>query len=101
MKVDGLMMTQMSFAVLSPAEFEIARGLISELSDYAGYDDWLDSRYGRYMGYSLGGADAELVDVNLAPFLDWCVVHKLRPSESALDAFALESVSRREIRSVA
>ena len=43
------------------------------------------------MGFSLGGADAELVDVNLAPFLDWCVVHKVRPSESALDAFALKS----------
>ncbi len=95
-------MTNISIAVLSAAEFEIARGLISELSDHASYDDWVDCRYGRFMGFSLGGAHAELVTVSLAPFLDWCVDRKIRPSESALDAFALQSANRRfESRSVA
>ena len=95
-------MTHVSIAVLSAAEFEIARGLISELSDHPDYDDWLDCRYGRFMGLSLGGADAELVTVNLTPFLDWCVVRKVRPTESALDLFARDLSDRRcETRSVA
>jgi hypothetical protein len=84
-------MTEISIAVLSAAEFEIARGLISGLSGHASYDDWLDCRYGRFMGLSLGGADGDIVTVSLAQFLEWCFDRKLRPSESALDAFALHS----------
>ena len=43
-------MTKVSIAVLSAAEFEIAGGMIPELSDHFNYDDWLDSRYGMVMG---------------------------------------------------
>jgi len=83
-------MTNVSIAVLSAAEFEIARKLISELSAHLSYDDWLDCRYGTFMGRSLGGDDAHLVTVSLGPFLGWCDARGLRPSESALDAFALD-----------
>jgi hypothetical protein len=84
-------MTKVSIGVLPAAEFEIARELISALSAHLSYDDWLDCRYGTFMGRSLGGEDAHLVAVRLRPFLNWCDVHGLGPSESALDEFALES----------
>ncbi len=84
-------MTSISVAVLSAAEFDVARGLISDLSAHLSYDDWLDCRYGTFMGRSLGGDDAHLVTVSLEPFLEWCVDQGVRPSESALDAFALGS----------
>ena len=46
-------MTKVLVGVVSAADFERARGCISELSNYSGYGDWLDSRYGRFMGLSL------------------------------------------------
>ncbi len=80
-------MSSVSIAVLSAAEFEIARRLMSELSAHHSYD-WVDFRYGAFMGLSLGGDDAQLVTVDLGPFLEWCEDRDLRPSESNLDAFA-------------
>jgi hypothetical protein len=77
--------------VVSAADFKRAQRLIPELSSYGGYDDWLDSRYGRVMGPSLGGADASLVTVVLNDFLRWCDNRGIRPSEAALDAFAQPS----------
>ena len=82
-------MTSVSIAVLSAAEFEVARRLMSELSAHPSYDDWVDCRYGAFMGRSLGGDAAQLVTVDLGPFLEWCEIRGLRPTESALDAFAL------------
>src|SRR5271166_2691 len=128
--IGGFAMTNLSVAVLSAAEFEIARGtckiergsrsdsyscsirfrfdsrkkgfckrlarkLISELSAYPSYDDWLDCRYGTFMGRSLGGDDGQLVTVSLGAFLEWCDDRGLRPSESTLDAFALHSARGR------
>ncbi len=93
-------MSNVSIAILSAAEFEIARGLISGLSDHSS-DDWLDYRYGMFMGRSLGGEDAKLVTVSLAAFLEWCARHHLRRSESALDAFAAQSDLSQKSRSVA
>lgn len=81
-------MTSVSIAVLSAAEFEIARKLIAGLSAHPTYDDWLDCRYGTFMGRSLAGEDAELVTVSLAPFLEWCDGRGLERGETALDAFA-------------
>jgi len=81
-------------ALLSAAEFEIARDLISGLADHPTYDDWLDCRYGTFMGRSIGGEDAGLVTVSLVQFLTWCARGGVRPSESALDAFAFDSPSR-------
>jgi hypothetical protein len=78
--------------VVSAADFERARGCIAELSNYDGYDDWLDSRYGQFMGLSLGGADASLVTVVLKDFCGWCGDRKIRPSEAALDIFAQDPV---------
>jgi hypothetical protein len=83
---------QGSYWVVSAADFERAGGCVSELSHYDGYDDWLDSRYGRFMGLSLGGADASLVTVVLKDFLGWCSYHKIRPGEAALDVFTQDSV---------
>jgi hypothetical protein len=82
-------MNTFTIAALSQAEFQIACGIIPELSRYAGYDDWLDRRYGRFIGLSTGGADAELVMVRLLEFLDWCSDREIGASETALDAFAL------------
>jgi hypothetical protein len=84
-------MSNVSIAVLSAAEFEIARRLVSGLSSHPSYDDWIDCRYGTLMGRSLGGDDAQLVTVSLGPFQEWCGDRGLRPSEIALDAFALHS----------
>ena len=81
-------MNAFTIAALSAAEFEIARQIIPELWGCASYDDWLDRRYGRFIGLSTGGADAELVMIRLGDFLDWCGDRKIRASEAALDAFA-------------
>ncbi len=101
MNSGGFLMTNVSIGVLSAAEFEKTRGLISELSVHTSYDDWLDWRYGMFMGLSLGGEHAGLVTVNLEQFLEWCACNDLRPSESALDAFALRSGLRQESRPAA
>ena len=61
---------------------------MSDLSAHPSYDDWVDRRYGMFMGHSLGGDVTRLVTVSLGPFLEWCDDRGLRPSESALDAFA-------------
>jgi hypothetical protein len=87
-------MNKVLVGVVSESEFERARERISELSDHRRYDDWLDSRYGRFMGLSLGGADAILEPVALDDFLSWCGDCDIRPSEAALDAFALQSTRR-------
>lgn len=89
--------------VVPAADFERARRRIPGLSAYGSYDDWLDSRYGRFMGLSIGGADASLETVALDRFLDWCLARGAPPSEAALDAYAEFSLasSRREPRSAA
>jgi hypothetical protein len=84
-------MSKVLVGVVSPADFERARDYISELSDYRDYDDWLDSRYGRFMGLSIGGAGARLEMVALDDFLGWCGARRMRPSEDALDAYATHS----------
>lgn len=96
-------MNKVLVGVVSAADFERARGHISELSNYCDHDDWLDSRYGRFMGLSLSGADASLETVALDDFLGWCGARRMRPSEAALDAYAQHSSlrSRREPLSAA
>ncbi len=84
-------MAKILVGVVSAADFERAQGCISELSDYSSYDDWLDSRYGYFMGFSLGGAEAGLETVALDDFLNWCGARKIHPSEGALDAYAQHS----------
>jgi hypothetical protein len=74
--------------VVSAADFERARDSIYELSNYDGYDDWLDSRYGRFMGLSLGGVEARLETVALDDFLIWCGARRMAPTEATLDAYA-------------
>jgi hypothetical protein len=81
-------MTDIAVALLSANEFEIARRFIPELLEYRDYDDWLDCRYGRFMGCSLGGLDAGLITVRLEEFLNWCRNHHIAPSEPALDEFS-------------
>jgi hypothetical protein len=99
----GCTMNKVLVGGVSAADFERAQASISELSSYGGYDDWLDSRYGRFMGLSLGGAEASLETVALDDFLDWCDARRLCPSETALDAYAQQAKlsSRRQPRSAA
>jgi hypothetical protein len=81
-------MNKVLVGVVSAADFDRAQGCISGLSNYSGYGDWLDSRYGRFMGLSLGGAEASLETVALDDFLGWCGARRTPPSEAALDAYA-------------
>jgi hypothetical protein len=96
-------MTKVLVGVVSASDFERAQRCISELSSFSGYDDWLDSRYGRFMGLSLGGDDASLETVSLDDFLSWCGVRRISPTEVALDAYAqfAEQSPRREPLSAA
>jgi len=96
-------MNKILVGVVSAAEFERALDYISELSNYRDYDDWLDSRYGRFMGLSMAGIEASLETVALDDFLDWCRWQRMRPSEAALDLYASNSIlrSRPEPRSAA
>lgn len=96
-------MPKILVGVVSGADFDRAKDYISELSNYRDYDDWLDSRYGTFMGLSIGGAEASLETVSLDAFLDWCGAHMVRPSETALDACAqhFRRSSHREPRSAA
>jgi hypothetical protein len=87
-------MNKVLVGVVSAADFERARDYISELSNYRDHNDWLDSRYGSFMGLSIGGADASLETVALDDFLDWCGAHGALPSEAALDAYALHASRR-------
>jgi hypothetical protein len=94
----GSFMNNVLVGVVSAVDFERARGCISELSNYRDFDDWLDSRYGRFMGLSLSGIEANLETIALDDFLGWCGARRMRPSEAALDAYAEHSRhrSRRE-----
>jgi hypothetical protein len=87
---EGSVMRHVSIAVVSSSEFEKARREITDLSRYASYDDWHDQRYGHLMGLSLGGDDAQLVMIHLGEFLNWCVARRIRASEAALDAYAVD-----------
>ena len=80
-------MSKVLIAVLSEDEFRRARGVIRGLR-YFSYRDWLDSRYGRFMGLSIAGVDAALETIALDDFFAWCGDYNIRPSEAALDSFA-------------
>jgi hypothetical protein len=99
----GCTMNKILVGVVPADDFERARDYISELSDYSDYDDWLDSRYGRFVGLSMAGAETSLETVGLDDFLTWCGAHRMRPSEAELDAYAQHSRlhSRREPLSAA
>jgi hypothetical protein len=96
-------MKKVLVGVVSDTDFERAKAVVSGLSNYRDYDDWLDSRYGYFMGLSLGGAEGSLETVPLDDFLNWCGARKMRPGEAALDAYAQHAVlrSRREPLSAA
>jgi hypothetical protein len=81
-------MNKILVGVVSATDFERAQVCIFGLSSYDGYDDWLDSRYGYFMGLSLGGTEGSLETVSLDDFLSWCRARKMRPSEASLDAYA-------------
>ena len=87
-------MNEILVGVVPARDFERARDYIAELSDYSDYDDWLDSRYGRFMGLSTAGTEASLETVSLEDFLNWCASRRLRPSEGALDDFTQSAWSR-------
>ena len=87
----GCTMNKVLVGVVSAADFERAQALHFRIVELRDYDDWLDSRYGHFMGLSIGGAEASLETVALDDFLDWCDARRLCPSESALDAYAQHS----------
>ncbi len=81
-------MTNVSMALLSASEFELARDFIPDLSQYRDYDDWLDYQNGQFMGRSLAGLDVKLIPVSLEDFMIWCLANQVSPSERALDEFS-------------
>jgi hypothetical protein len=78
-------------AMLSPAEFELARRIMPELSEHARYEDWVACREGLLIGLSRSGLDTRFVSVSLEEFQSWRRTCAAPPSEAALDAFALLS----------
>jgi hypothetical protein len=69
--------------------FEAAKWMIGELRVYSDYSDWLDVREGAQIGLAMAGIRARTVPVDFAQFVSWCEAVKLRPSEAALDAYAM------------
>jgi hypothetical protein len=69
--------------------FEAARSMIGELRVYSDYSDWLDVRQGAEIGLAMAGIRARMVPVDFDQFISWCEAVKLRPSEAALDAYAM------------
>jgi hypothetical protein len=69
--------------------FEAAKRMIGELRVYSDYNDWLDVREGAQIGLAMAGIRARTVPVDFAQFVSWCEAVKLRPSEAALDAYAM------------
>jgi hypothetical protein len=94
-------MTNVSMAMISASEFELARDFIAEFSKYRDYDDWLDYQNGRFMGRSLAGLDVKLIPVSLEDFMIWCLANQVSPSERALDEFSGHLERRAEQGSLA
>src|ERR1700721_2453110 len=84
----GCTMNKVLVGVVPAVDFERAQGCISGLSNCSSYDDWLDSRYGRFMGLSLGGAEACLETVALDDFQNGGAPRRPPPPEPALAASA-------------
>src|SRR5581483_11021427 len=70
-------------------EFAWAQVVVPELIRYPDYHDWLDHWQGYQIGLSMAGLQVNAVAVALVPFLVWCRLFQTRPSQRALDAFAL------------
>ena len=87
-------MNNFPVVMIAADEFETACAFIPELSAFPSYDDWLDYQYGRFMGWSLGGLDTELIEIGLEDFLNWCRNNQFSPSEHALDEFSRQIESR-------
>lgn len=81
-------MLRIPVAILSLEDFKNAQLLLSDLSEYPGYEDWLDCRYGRLMGLSMAGVETNFVEIKFENFLLWCKRNGICPSERALDEFA-------------
>jgi|SRR5579883_1482966 len=76
-------------ADISDHEFAWAQVVVPDLIRYPDYQDWLDHREGFQIGLSMAGIQVATVSVALVPFLLWCRLIQSRPSERALDDFAL------------
>jgi hypothetical protein len=76
-------------AEISEEEFAWAQIVIPNLIRYPDYQDWLDHREGFLIGLSMAGVDVNAVPVALVPFLFWCRLARVKPSERTLDEFAL------------
>ena len=80
----GCTMNKVLVGVVSAADFERARDYISELLNFRDYEDWLDSRYGHFMGLSMGGAEASLETASGLPHSAF--FHGGRPTEHTFRA---------------
>lgn len=96
--VDKQTNTQLAvMANLSEEEFAWAQVVVPDLIRYPDYQDWLDHREGYQIGLSMAGLEVNTVAVALVPFLTWCRLFQTRPSQRALDAFALSVFQLRKL----
>jgi hypothetical protein len=75
-------------ALVAEEEFALAREAIPEWTDYASYEEWLDSREGFQMGLTMAGVEVKMVPVMLSAFLVWCRYTQTHSSAVALETFA-------------
>ena len=75
-------------AYLEEDEFLLARTMVSGISSYQDYGDWLDVQEGLNFGLEMAGFCVTSVKVNIVPFLNWCRLNSKLPSESLLKDYA-------------
>ncbi len=77
-----------AFGIMSESDFNIARGSMIDVDARLHYADWMDFRLGQQTALSWAGVDAFVVPIAAHPFLRWCALCGVAPSEQSLDAFA-------------
>ena len=77
-----------AFGIMSEFDFNIARGSMIDVDARLHYADWMDFRLGQQTALSWAGVDAFVVPIAAHPFLRWCALCGVAPSEQSLDAFA-------------
>ena len=77
-----------AFGIMSESDFNFARGSMIDVDARLHYADWMDFRLGQQTALSWAGVDAFVVPIAAHPFLRWCALCGVAPSEQSLDAFA-------------
>jgi len=74
--------------ILNETGFETARSVMADLQSFFDYNDWLDAREAFHIGLAMEGISVRVVPIEFDGFAAWCHTEGVRPTESALDAYA-------------